>query len=155
MFYIYFRNESKCKTHFNVELMMFQILGNVNSRLIKFKRLGVSTNSGHPTFWHCLWHEFREPFWKSKILLCCSLGRALQPSDDTHGASTPGLLKAHCSSCLFRGLAQLSSPVLKAMFFSFQFHNQVMKSSFYDFPACPESASNLVTLYRAGGLTYL
>lgn len=59
--------------------MMLQILCNVNSCLIKFKRLGVSTSSGHPTFWHCLWQELREPFWKSKILLCL-LSWALQPS---------------------------------------------------------------------------
>lgn len=135
-----------------------KILFNINSCLIKFK-IWCLSKYGHPTFWHCLGQELREPFWRSKILLCCLLSWTLQPSSKClqMTPTQPPLLLfwRHSAPQVFRVLTLFSSSVLKAMYFSFQFHNQIMKSSFYDFPACPESASNLVTLYGAGGLTYL
>lgn len=60
--------------------MMFQILSNINWCLIKFKKLGISTSSGHPAFWHCLWQKVREPFQRSKPLLCLLPSQALQPA---------------------------------------------------------------------------
>lgn len=135
--------------------MLFQVLCNTNWHLTKFKRLGVSASSGHLIFWHRLRQKVRQTFQSGKPLLSLLPSQALQPpSRSLRTTSRKPPLQISWRhpppSSLFWTLAWFFSPALKAMFFSFQFHDRVIKPSFYDFPLCSESANNAVTLYGLG-----
>lgn len=140
--------------------MMFQMLCNANCCLMKFKALDVATKRGHLAFCTVCDRKSEDLSREVKPFSVFPRPRPLpsqalqpssnKPSDKVHEASTPGLLKTSSTSCLFWTLTQFFSPALKATFFSFPFHDQVLKPSLYDFSPCSESASNVVTLYGLG-----